>query len=114
LKVFLKNEYPDDYLKIKLAMDIVKGMVYLHEVKKIVHGDLKASNILIEKYKIIAKIADLGQSRVLKETEKKTLIKTSLPTGTLSHCSPEALECNYHLKSDVYSFGGILFEVFDK
>lgn len=41
--------------------DIVQGMVYLHSMKKMLHRDLKSSNVLIaEDYKV--KLCDFGLS----------------------------------------------------
>lgn len=52
-------------------MDIARGMEYLH-LDKITHGDLKGTNVLLQTAgghanKFVAKVADFGLSRVLKE-----------------------------------------------
>lgn len=36
-----------DLERIEIVYEIVKGMVYLHHMKKILHRDLKSSNVLI-------------------------------------------------------------------
>lgn len=51
-------------------------MEYLHS-KGIVHRDLKADNILIDK-NMIAKITDFGSSRSMQETKMTKYIGTSV------------------------------------
>mmetsp|Transcript_18775 Transcript_18775/g.28131 ORF Transcript_18775/g.28131 Transcript_18775/m.28131 type:complete len:775 (+) Transcript_18775:109-2433(+) len=54
--------------RIQLALDCAEGMAFLHKCR-IVHRDLKSSNILIQEDPhdggLIAKIADFGLSRIL-------------------------------------------------
>jgi serine/threonine protein kinase len=40
-----KRFLPDEQAEVLFA--IVKGMVYLHNMKKILHRDLKSSNVLV-------------------------------------------------------------------
>ncbi|ODV77262.1 kinase-like protein [Suhomyces tanzawaensis NRRL Y-17324] len=52
---------------VKATKQIVKALLYMHEEKGIVHGDLKLENVLVEdgdkgEYKMI--LADFGMSRV--------------------------------------------------
>jgi serine/threonine protein kinase len=104
----MNNEIPDE-LKLDISIDIVNGMIYLHE-HNIVHRDLKAANVLIEKYKFTAKICDLGQSVIPLNIKNSIQFSNNLQ-GTLTHMAPEVLSYKYCLASDVYSFGGVLFEI---
>jgi serine/threonine protein kinase len=47
----------------RFALDIVKGLAFLHE-KKVIHRDLKPENILCFGSHPVAKIADFGLARV--------------------------------------------------
>ena len=51
--------------------DIVRGMVYLHNMKDMLHRDLKSSNVLIdEDWKV--KLCDFGLSGHKKKKKKKS------------------------------------------
>ena len=54
-------------LRIKIALDIVNGLFYLHEVQNVIHRDLKSSNVLLDENNV-AKITDFGLSKVKMET----------------------------------------------
>jgi len=57
---------------IKIALDIAKGIAYLHGCKPpIIHRDLKPANILLDESKN-AKVADFGISRELYDTTQMT------------------------------------------
>lgn len=62
---------------------MIDGIEYFHK-KKILHRDLKTSNIMLDK-KWNIKIGDFGISRILENTTEhaKTFI------GTLQYMSPE-------------------------
>ncbi len=79
---------------------------YIHD-KKILHRDLKSSNIFICSNGNI-KLGDFGIAKVLKNTNEfaKTIV------GTPYYLSPEiCLRKPYNQKSDIWSMGCILFEL---
>ena len=97
--------------KYRVALDIVEGMVYLHD-KRIIHRDLKSGNILLttEQSTIRAKVSDFGYSR--KQESERSNVTGGI--GTVAWCSPEALreeEDGIRASSDVYSFGVVLWEL---
>lgn len=44
----------------QVARDVASGLKYLHEEKKLLHGDLKSGNILIKGDFKVAKLCDFG------------------------------------------------------
>jgi len=54
--------------RVQLALDVAEGMQFLHK-RRIVHRDLKSSNVLVQQDQygkgFIAKIADFGLSRII-------------------------------------------------
>lgn len=96
----MENVIPLSYKK-SILEDIARGLLYLH-TKNIVHRDLTAKNVLLTQ-SLVAKIADLGNSRFLPEEEFALL--TSQP-GTLVYMPPEAnTPGDYSNKLDIFSFG---------
>ncbi|XP_047310944.1 serine/threonine-protein kinase STY13-like [Impatiens glandulifera] len=92
---------------IQLALDLAKGLSYLHS-EKIVHRDVKTENMLLDKTRVL-KIADFGVARV----EASNPNDMTGETGTLGYMAPEVLNGNpYNRKCDVYSFGICLWEIY--
>ena len=98
-------------IKYSILLDVAKGLNYLHcKRPPIVHRDLTANNILLTS-NFIAKISDLGVSRMA-DTFKQHHLTTA--PGNAVVMPPEALKDNpsYDHKLDVFSFGCLILHVF--
>jgi len=89
------------------AVDVCRGMAYLH-ASKIIHRDLKTRNLLFDKHWTV-KVADFGLSR---EQKISHTMKTMTACGTGPWIAPEVLrDHHYSFAADVYSFGICLWEM---
>ncbi|XP_039122203.1 dual specificity protein kinase shkE-like [Dioscorea cayenensis subsp. rotundata] len=104
-----KNTQTLDFRRrLRMALDVARGMNYLHCRKPpIIHRDLKSSNLLVDKNWTV-KVGDFGLS-CLKES---TVLTAKSGRGTPQWMAPEVLRGEFsNEKSDVYSFGVILWEL---
>ncbi|CAM8887513.1 unnamed protein product [Rhodiola kirilowii] len=94
--------------RIHMALDIARGMNYLHHCNPpIIHRDLKSSNLLVDRNWTV-KVGDFGLSRLKHET----YLSTNTGKGTPQWMAPEVLRNEpSNEKSDVYSFGVVLWEL---
>ncbi|KAJ6816620.1 serine/threonine-protein kinase EDR1-like [Iris pallida] len=98
----------DEKRRLKMALDVAKGMNYLHTSHPtIVHRDLKSPNLLVDRNWVV-KVADFGLSRL----KHHTFLSSKSTAGTPEWMAPEVLRNEpSNEKCDIYSFGVILWEL---
>ncbi|KAK1158066.1 dual specificity mitogen-activated protein kinase kinase 1 [Acipenser oxyrinchus oxyrinchus] len=88
-----------------VSIAVIKGLAYLREKHKIMHRDVKPSNILVNSRGEI-KLCDFGVSGQLIDSMANSFV------GTRSYMSPERLQgTHYSVQSDVWSMGLSLVEM---
>ncbi|WOL20715.1 putative inactive receptor kinase [Canna indica] len=90
--------------RMRVALAAGRGISHLHTVAHIVHGNVKASNVLLRSDPDSAVLSDFGLHPVFGSTAP--------PNRVAGYRAPEVLETRRPTyKSDVYSFGVLLLEL---
>lgn len=92
---------------LDITLDIANGLEYLHGNNPcIIHRDISSKNILIGGNR--AKIADLGQSKILGVSINSR--QTGMP-GAMAYSAPEVLTGKYSAKIDIFSLGVLIVQM---
>ncbi|KAI3421389.1 Protein kinase domain-containing protein [Psidium guajava] len=90
--------------RLRIAIHAARGLAHLHESAKLVHGNIKSSNVLLQ-LDGTAAVSDFGLNRVLGPNSTPS-------TRVVGYRAPEVIETRkVTFKSDVYSFGVLLLEL---
>ena len=99
-KHFSEDEILDYFMQMWLAIK------HIHD-RKIIHRDLKAQNIFLEKNGTI-KLGDFGIAKVLDQTAAQAATQV----GTPYYISPEIIKGKqYSFETDIWSLGVLLYEM---
>ncbi|PRQ49146.1 putative protein kinase RLK-Pelle-SD-2b family [Rosa chinensis] len=96
--------------RVRIAVDVARGLLYLHEECKspIIHCDIKPQNILMDEF-WNAKISDFGLAKLLMPDQTRTFTGIR---GTRGYLAPEwQKNTPISVKADIYSFGIVLLEL---
>lgn len=102
------DDGPIEHLNVvnNIFNQLINGLIYIHS-RKIVHHDLKPSNIFIDHRfgKIVVRLGDFGLACPLENSHNGEGF------GTPLYAAPEQYQGECNPKSDVYSLGIILLEL---
>lgn len=103
---YIHSPNPMDWrVRLRMCLDIARGMHYLHGRAGIIQRDLKSANLLLDDF-LHVKIADFGLSRQMNTTVMETYC------GTPATMAPEiVMQQPYSEKADVFSFAIIMWEI---
>lgn len=92
---------------LKIAEDVAQGLSYIHQAWRLVHGNLKCSNILLGP-DFEACISDHCLAALLTSTAPE-----DQDLDSIAYKSPETRNSNHQAtaKSDVFAFGVLLLEL---
>ncbi|KAJ7956985.1 putative Receptor-like protein kinase 1 [Quillaja saponaria] len=108
--LFKSSRRPDWNERVSIALDVARGILYLHEECEapIIHCDIKPQNILMDDFRT-AKISDFGLSKLLMADQTRTF---TCIRGTRGYLAPEWYKNTpISVKADVYSYGVVLLEI---
>ncbi|CAM6040677.1 unnamed protein product [Sphagnum compactum] len=97
--------------RLQIALGIASGLTYLHGKQGLVHGNLKASNVLLQGPQLHVRLVDYGLHRLMTAAGTANHI---LNAGALGYRPPELATTRKpkpSLAGDVYAFGVILMEL---
>ncbi|KAM4092367.1 hypothetical protein ACB094_06G034100 [Castanea mollissima] len=108
--IFKSQRPPVCKERIRIALDVARGLLYLHEESevRIIHCNIKPQNILMDD-NWIAKISDFGFAKILMSNQSRATMGAE---GASAYLAPEWQNNPLiSIQTDIYSFGIVLLEI---
>lgn len=109
-QVYKNNRTIPENILGKIAFSVLSALHYLHSKLKVIHRDVKPSNILINR-KGEVKMCDFGISGYLVDSVAKTIDAGCKPYMAPERIDPSGNPGQYDIRSDVWSLGISLIEL---
>lgn len=104
--------YFNDYEKMYIIKNIIKGLIYLHDEVNVLHGDVKPDNVfvLLDNSDTInsVRLGDLDSVYTLEEINLRNLEITTITYRSPEFFMKKSIDYNY----DTWSLGCIIFELY--
>eukprot|EP00930_Biecheleria_cincta_P061360 TRINITY_DN4692_c0_g1_i2.p1 TRINITY_DN4692_c0_g1~~TRINITY_DN4692_c0_g1_i2.p1 ORF type:complete len:624 (+),score=103.48 TRINITY_DN4692_c0_g1_i2:49-1872(+) len=105
MKVHIMRRQVTDDKRQEFLQQVISVLVYLHQDVRMMHGDIKPSNIMIVTASLRVKLIDFGLSMRAKPGRMA-------PGGSLRYMAPEVLlKSPATCSSDIFSFGRLAYFV---
>lgn len=109
-KVFRNGRTMSEDILGKIAYAIVNALHYLHAQLKVIHRDVKPSNVLLNRRGEV-KMCDFGISGYLVDSVAKTIDAGCKPYMAPERIDPKGNPGQYDIRSDVWSLGISMLEM---
>ncbi|PIK52247.1 putative lymphokine-activated killer T-cell-originated protein kinase-like [Apostichopus japonicus] len=97
---------------LKVALAVAKALSYIHNEHKVLHGDLKSANVLIQGDFEKIKLCDFGVSVKMKDDLSDIMDESEYYIGTEPWSAKEVIIGDRITdKTDIFAFGLVLWEM---
>ena len=97
---------------VKVAWSVAKGLQYLHNDKRILHGDIKSGNVLVHGRFEQVKLCDFGVSIFLNETLTGARDANAFYVGSEPWHPREIIDEQVIIdKADIFAYGLVIWEM---
>lgn len=109
-KVYRHDHVIPENMLAKIAFAVVSALHYLYSKLRVIHRDVKPSNILVNRRGEV-KMCDFGISGYLVDSVAKTIDAGCKPYMAPERIDPQGNPAQYDIRSDVWSLGISLVEL---
>jgi interleukin-1 receptor-associated kinase 4 len=98
--------------RILVLSDVARGLAYLHSEVRVIHGDVKSANVLLDEA-CRGRIGDFGIAKSLNDKNAGiavTHVQTEHVMGTQVYMAPEYIKGELSTKVDAFAFGLVIIE----
>ncbi|XP_010477494.1 PREDICTED: serine/threonine-protein kinase CDL1-like, partial [Camelina sativa] len=98
--------------RMRIAEGVAEGLIYLHDVLKVIYGDLNVGNVLLDS-DFVPKLSGFGFATNVIQDNRGLEQNNERIKGTPGYLAPECEYVNLvSTKSDVFSYGAFLLVLF--